>query len=78
VQQRAEPSRRHKQAIAINVKELIIGIVLFAFGFVMPLFVSIYNIGVMQALTNALQSLEKVYLLEAALRLVLMNAIRTI
>ena len=76
MQQRAEPSRRHKQAIAINVKELIIGIVLFAFGFVMPLFVSIYNIGVMQALTNALQSLEKVYLLEAALRLVLMNAIR--
>lgn len=63
---------------SVNYNELIIGLILVAIGFFMPLFVNVYNSGVVNSLNLAMDMLDKTLLLEAALRLAAMNAVRAV
>lgn len=63
--------------ITINTKEMTIGTLLVLFGIVMPSFLHVGNMGIYRDLQQALGTGEKLYVILAASKLVLLNGIRS-
>ncbi|MCR5370890.1 MAG: HAMP domain-containing histidine kinase [Clostridium sp.] len=62
----------------IHYDEMLAGTVLTVIAFFMPLFVNVYNFGVMDSIDRALHSWDTSFLLTAAVRLVLVNFLRAL
>ena len=64
--------------LTVDMKEFWMGIILVSVGFLMPFFFHVGNLGVTDALMESLTQIEKTELIEAALRMVLLNSIRAV
>ncbi len=75
---RKEDRKRARDIVTVDMKECLTGVALVLVGFIMPSLFNVENLGVTDALMKALTEIEKTDLMEAALRIVLLNSIRAV